>query len=201
MIITHHLQWYHLPKTAGTSTDLLFECSGLPLLWRDSQQSPSKHLPASQHPEACRLLSSERLNVVNLRRLPAWLISNYEHKRQLMGLQLDPEPLRRGLFFRQRDQRWLPADWWLQRLGVDATWQLLRVESLQSDFLELLATWEPVGAEAVAAIRAAPALNSNRYDKVLATWFSQADLAALYVANPVWRALELQAYGSLVLEP
>lgn len=201
LIITAKLQWHHLPKTAGTTTDLMFERSGLPLIWRDSQTSAAKHLPASEHPQASRLLSPERLNVVNLRRLPAWLISNLQHKQQVMGLELEAEPLHRGLFFRHRQQQWLPADWWLHRLGVTPQWELLRVESLQADFLALLTRAEPVEAGAVAAIRSAPVLNTNRYDKELSTWFTGPDLMAVYAANPLWRSLELQAYGSLVLEP
>lgn len=201
MIITRRLQWHHLPKTAGTSTDCLFERSGLPLLWRDSQLSPAKHLPPSAHPDVQGILSPERLNVVNLRRLPAWLVSNYEHKRQLMGLQLELEPVMKGLFYRHRDQQWLPADWWLLQLGVDSSWQILRVENLLGDLLELLETFEPVSADAVAAMRHAPSLNRNSYNKNLGAWCSREDLVSMYEANPLWRSLELQVYGSLVLEP
>ena len=34
-----------------------------------------------------------------------------------------------GLFWRDRDQQWLPADWWLDRFGIDERWILLRVST------------------------------------------------------------------------
>ena len=120
MIITPHLAWVHLPKTAGTTTDQLFVASGLPLLWHDSQSSPVKHLPPAEHPQASALPLAGRQRVANFRRLPTWLLSNLQHKTGLMELEVDPEPMRCGLFWRARQQQWLPADWWLERFGIDA---------------------------------------------------------------------------------
>lgn len=117
-----------------------------------------------------------------------------------MGLALEPDQLHKGLFYRYRDQQWLPADWWLLRLGVDHSWQILRVENLLSDFLDVLARFEPVGEEAVASIRQAPSLNCNIYNKDWRAWFGKDDLDSIYEANPVWRTLERHVYGNLVME-
>lgn len=197
MIITSHLAWVHLPKTAGTTTDQLFVASGLPLLWRDSQDSPVKHLPPSEHPHASDLPLHGRQPVANFRRLPSWLLSNLQHKRGLMGLEVDHEPMRRGLFWRQRQQEWLPADWWLDRFGIDDSWTLLRVERLKADFLACLAAHEPIGRSARWRVRLVPARNRNRYARDLGQWFSPADLEAIYAANPRWAALEKRLYGQL----
>ena len=198
MIITPHLAWVHLPKTAGTTTDQLFVASGLPLLWHDSQASPVKHLPPAEHPQASVLPLAGRQRVANFRRLPTWLLSNLQHKKGLMELEVNPEPMRRGLFWRERQQRWLPADWWLERFGIDAQWTLLRVERLKPDFLACLAAHEPIGRRARWRVRCAAARNRNRYPRDLSRWFSPSELEAVYAANPRWAALEKHVYGDLL---
>lgn len=198
MILTSRLAWVHLPKTAGTTTDQLFVASGLPLLWHDSQHSPVKHLPPGEHPEATRLPLASRQPVANFRRLPSWLLSNLQHKTGLMGLEVDPEPMRRGLFWRARQEQWLPADWWLERFGIDDQWLLLRVERLKADFLACLAAHEPIGRRARWRVRLVSARNRNRYDRELAQWFTPSDLSNLYAANPRWAALEQKLYGCLL---
>lgn len=201
MIITNHLAWVHLPKTAGTTTDQLFAASGLPLLWHDSQSSPVKHLPSSEHPQLAQLPLTGKHGVANFRRLPHWLLSNWQHKIRLMGLELDPVPMREGLFWRERQQQWLPADWWLERFGINENWTLLRVEQLKTDFLGCLALHEPIGLRARWRVRRVPARNRNAYTRDLSQWFSAADLQRLYAANPRWAALEQRLYGNLMLTP
>ena len=198
MIITPHLAWVHLPKTAGTTTDQLFVASGLELLWHDNQASPVKHLPPADHPAQAALPLAGRQPMANFRRLPNWLLSNVQHKRKLMGLEVDLAPMRRGLFWRERQQEWLPADWWLERFGINERWSLLRVEQLKADFLACLARHEPIGRRARWRVRLVAARNRNRYARDLAQWFSPADLQAAYAANPRWAALERQLYGSLL---
>lgn len=201
MIITPHLAWVHLPKTAGTSTDALFAASGLPLLWRDSQHSPEKHLPPADHPSAADLPLAGRRPMANFRRLPHWLLSNLQHKRIGMGLEVDPAPMRQGLFYRHREERWLPADWWLERFGIDDSWLLLRSERLKRDLLFALRREEGLGLRASLRVLAVPARNRNRYRRRLADWFSAADLQAAYAANPRWAALEQRLYGGLLQRP
>jgi hypothetical protein len=201
VIITDHLAWVHLPKTAGTSTDRLFAASGVRLLWRDDQASPVKHLPPAEHPRAAELPLAGRLPVANFRRLPGWLLSNLQHKRLKMDLEVDAAPMRQGLFWRERRQAWLPADWWLERFGIDEGWELLRCERLKGDLLRLLRRHEGLGLRGSLRVLAVPAANRNRYRRGLEEWFSADDLAAAYAANPRWAALERRLYGSLLLEP
>ena len=138
MIITKNLSWVHLPKTAGTTTDQLFVASNIPILWRDSQDSPNKHLPFELHPHLADFSINDHHRIANFRRLPAWLLSNYQHKIQRMGLNLPSASLRNGLFWREREQQWLPADWWLERFHIDDQWDFIRVEYLKFDFLKCL---------------------------------------------------------------
>lgn len=199
MIITPKLAWVHLPKTAGTTTDQLFVASGLPLLWHDSQATPLKHLPPSLHPARTELPLVGRKLVANFRRLPHWLLSNHHHKLQHMGLNLDSAPMQRGLFWRDRDQQWLPADWWLDRFGIDERWILLRVEYLKSDFLTCLKCYEPIGRISRLRVRLVNGRNRSSYSRSLKSWFSLSDLESIYNANPRWSELERQLYGDLLV--
>ena len=199
MIITPKLVWVHLPKTAGTTTDQLFVASGLRLLWRDSQATRLKHLPPSEHPARGELPLAGRRLVANFRRLPHWLLSNHHHKLQHMGLSIETAPMRQGLFWRDRDQAWYPADWWLNRFGVDERWILLRVEHLKSDFLSCLRTHEPIGRVSRWRVRLVNGRNRSSYSRKLESWFTPSDLEALYSANPLWTALEQELYGDLLI--
>ena len=199
VIITPKLAWVHLPKTAGTTTDELFQASGISLLWRDSQSSPAKHLPPSEHPSCNDLPLDGRQHVTNFRRLPHWLLSNYHHKLQRMKLELDSAPMRDGLFWRERAQQWLPADWWIERFGIDEHWIFLRVEDLKSDFLSCLSFHEPIGRIARWRVRLVNGRNRASYSRSIESWFTPSDLEKVYSANPRWTSFERQLYGDLLI--
>lgn len=116
-----------------------------------------------------------------------------------MGLDIDPAPMRQGLFWRDRDKMWLPADWWLERFGIDERWILLRVECLKADFLSCLRTHEPIGRCARWRVRSVNARNRSSYVRSLESWFTPVDLQDIYNANPRWAALERQLYGDLLI--
>ena len=200
MIVTSNLQWMHLPKTAGTTTEKLFLASGLPLLWNDPQSSPLKHLPLSEHPNFSSIPLHDQLRVANFRRLPDWLLSNFQHKRRMMNLDLNIEPMRRGLFWRERDHSWFPADWWLDRLQIDENCLLLRVDYLKSDFLKCLNQYDPIGPISRLRVRLVKDQNRNTYQRSLREWYTCDDLSCLYSENPQWAALEQLVYGSLLLD-
>ncbi len=182
-----------MPKTGGTTTDRLFELSGLPLLWRDPQSSPLKHVPPIDHPNLPPLM--DRTRVINIRRLPQWLLSNWQHKRGLMGLDLEPQMMCQGFFYRHKDQKWYPADWWLDLLGVNESWVCLRLEYLKGDLLKTFADFEPIGWKEACSIRLARERNRNSYSRTIEKWFSAKDLTRIYEMNPRWTALEVQCYG------
>lgn len=200
MIITSKLSWVHLPKTGGTTTDQLFTASNIPILWRDSQDSASKHLPFGMHSELTDFRMNSQIKVSNFRRLPSWLLSNHQHKLQRMGLELPLEYMRKGLFWRDRDQKWLPADWWLERFDIDDKWHFLRVEYLKTDFLHCLSKFEPVGIFSRFKIRSISSRNCNNYVHRLANWFSSSDLLSLYSMNPRWASIESELYGNLLID-
>lgn len=198
MIITKHLSWVHLPKTAGTTTDQLFMASKVPILWRDSQDSPNKHLPLRPHSQSSDYKSCYRQKVSNFRRLPCWLLSNHQHKLQRMGLDLPLKHMRNGFFWRERELQWLPADWWLERFEIDDNWEFIRAEYLKSDFLNCLRRYEQVDFISRIKIRAQRSRNCSDYPHNLDVWFSSSDLCSLYSANPKWSSIERKLYGNLL---
>lgn len=198
MIITDKLAWYHLPKTAGTTTDKLFHSSGLSLNWNDDQSSFLKHLPPKEHPSFELMSLTGRQPVVNFRRLPYWLVSNYQHKLLRMGLVLPIEPISNGFFWRERQKKWLPADWWIKRFGIDLNWSFLRVEALKSDFLKCLSSYQPISLCKQIQVYTCSSKNKSFYNRSLSKWFSANDLLRIYDANPLWARLEEKLYGSLI---
>lgn len=200
MIITQNLCWHHLPKTAGTTTDRLFLASGLPLLLRDSQDSYVKHLPSCDHPLSASLPITGKKCVTNFRRLPHWLLSNYQHKIKRMNLDLSVYPLKDGLFWRHKEQSWLPADWWIDRFCIDQSWILLRCENLKSDFLSCLSLYESIGFRSSLNVRFVKSRNRTDYKRSLNYWFTANDLRKMYTSNPRWANLERLLYGQLLTD-
>lgn len=200
MIITKNIAWVHLPKTAGTTTDQLFVASKIPMLWRDSQDSSSKHLPFRMHPDLFNHSLNDQKRISNFRRLPSWLLSNHQHKLQRMHLELPLGYMRRGLFWRERQQQWLPADWWLDRFDIDDNWDFIRLEHLKADFLNCLSRYESVSCTSKLRIWTIPSRNRNKYHHDLSHWFSPADLRSLYSANPRWTSIERKLYGYVLMD-
>ena len=104
-----------------------------------------------------------------------------------MGLDLAPEMMCKGLFYRHQDKTWYPADWWLDRLEVDEEWICLRLEYLKADLLNVFKSFEPIGL--------AGQRNRNQYSRNLKKWFNSNDLNKIYEMNPKWTSLEVRCYG------
>ena len=136
--------------------------------------------------------------IQGLRRLPYWLISNYAHKQQRMGLALEARPVQQGLFFRQKSGDWLPADWWLDTLAIDHSWRVIRCEQLQADLISLMRQQRRVGLRERWRLARIEPENRNAYPRELRRWFSREQLHDAYEANPRWAALEALHYGHLL---
>ena len=87
MVITEQFAWAHLPKAAGSATqDMLEAVPGL-VLWAQPQDTNDKHDPFWRHEEAV----AGKLLVMNIRRLPSWILSMAHHKATA-GIWPDYEP-------------------------------------------------------------------------------------------------------------
>jgi len=184
--------WAHLPKAAGDATLGLFRHFPEIVVSADDARSPSKHrrfgapdVPVDGH-----------IRVMNIRRLPSWLLSYAFHRVRGEGLATGSMSKRDldlilgdadadGKLVGFCDGGRLPVDRWL------------RVEHLEDDFLDFVATVTDVSSRQRRLVGRAVKANANTYDRRVDTWFTPEEVAALYQRNPVWAAVEREVYGEV----
>ncbi|QEY32343.1 hypothetical protein EVJ50_09035 [Synechococcus sp. RSCCF101] len=201
MIIADRFLWLHLPKTGGTSMTRLFRELQVPGVAVDPDDTRAKHDSVTLREERGCWRAGSRRRFITARRLEAWLLSDWRHKRQRMGLPgLDFAPVRSGLFYSLRlGGVWVAADWWLAYFGVDEQVTALRLEHLRHDFNRLLLPELPAGTP---ELQTPPRENRTLADGAgsgsgdpAATAFSPADRRRIAAVNPRWSAWQERLYG------
>ena len=81
MIIGERFVWGHLVKTGGDSTARLFQLFPALVVHCDSANDNHKHDPFGARPEEVR----GKVLVLNIRRLPSWVLSYAHHVAQFGG--------------------------------------------------------------------------------------------------------------------
>src|SRR5215213_543745 len=71
MVIGDRFAWAHMPKTAGSATVAMLRACGDLVRFADSPEGAEAHTTFAERPERV----AGKLLVMNLRRLPAWVIS------------------------------------------------------------------------------------------------------------------------------
>ena len=193
MVIGARFAWAHLPKAAGTATDRMFHVFPELIEFADPQDTNDKHTPFPDRAEMVR----GRLLAMNLRRLPAWVLSraNYVARH---GIWPDYEPIpmatpqelaesafpdSRILLF-TGDGRF-PIDRWI------------RTEYLTQDFLAFVAEFTAVSEDQVRRVTEIGPVNAEEYDRRVEAWFTGEQVRTMYERNPEWARLEAAVYGSL----
>jgi SAM-dependent methyltransferase len=193
MVITEHFAWAHLPKAAGSATqDMLEAVPGL-VLWAQPQDTNDKHDPFWRHEEAV----AGKLLVMNIRRLPSWILSMAHHKATA-GIWPDYEPQPMPTVEEMTESR-LPDDTIRYmtegpRFPVD---HWLRQESLTDDLTALLEQTGSLTDEARAAIGGIPFL-AKPYDHDVNSTFSPEQIQRMYMLNPAWAEVERRVFGDIV---
>jgi hypothetical protein len=72
----------------------------------------------------------------------------------------------------------------------------LRVEHLAADILDLIGDFTEVSATQKQAVSLVDRVNTQTYDRELRHWFTEEQVTAMYRSNPVWAAVEREAYGN-----
>jgi hypothetical protein len=163
----------------------------------DPPDSNDKHLPFF----AREAEVSGKLLAMNIRRLPAWMLSAAQHRaRHGVHPEYRPLPLQTADELSQLTD---PDDLlvWMTDHGRLAVARWLRTEALADDVLALmgeLGVPEPVARRAVNSVGR---VNQAAYDHRLSAFFSADQIATLYERNPGWAAVERRVYGELVSEP
>jgi hypothetical protein len=193
MVIGDDFAWAHMPKTAGTATTTMFEAFDDLVRFADSPEGEDAHRTFEDR----RLEVEGKLLVLNLRRLPAWVVSR-AHYVSRHGVHPDfvpipmpsPGDLAESSFPDER-LRLFTAD---GRLEID---RWLRAESLADDVIDFVSDLRDVSEDEAARVRAVGPLNALDYDHDVTSWFTRGELTRLYETNPVWAALEERVYGEV----
>lgn len=191
MIIGERFAWGHLPKTGGDATHHLFSIFPDLVLYSDPRFSNDKHTPfpvreASIHGKAL---------VLNIRRLPSWLLSYSNHKAR-RGLFPNYEPT--AMPSVQEIAESTVADETLAiftdfgRFHIDY-W--LRMESLTSDFLAFIGRFSEIPQAQLEHIADLGQVNASTYDHDVDHWFTGEQIATMYRLNPIWCEVERFIYG------
>ena len=194
LIIADTFLWLHLPKTGGTSMNRLFRERQLEGVKVDDDATAAKHDSVALREQRQNWQAGTRRRFITSRRLDAWLISDWQHKRRHMNLpNLDFTPVQSGLFYSLRlGGTWVAADWWLQYFELDQNTNALRLEALHDDLNRLLLPLLPAGTapfEAPTRENAQPTKQSDNPS------FSPVDLRRIAAANPRWDSWQQKVYG------
>lgn len=197
MVIGDEFAWAHLPKTGGDTTRTLFESFPGLVLFADAGDVNAKHTTFHERRGTVR----GKLLAMNLRRLPAWVLSRAHHVAR-DGVWPDFAPLPMPSVA-ELAQSTLP-DERLEHFAFRGPLRVerwLRVEHLREDFLALVAELTEVTPAQARRVRDLPALDVAVYDREPRNWFSEEQLARMYDRNPRWAALERELYGELIVNP
>lgn len=196
MVLGRRFAWAHLPKTGGDATLAMFQAVPGLVLFADPSDSEDKHMPFFGREEEV----SGKLLVMNIRRLPDWVLSGAQHKAR-HGLYPDytPTPLESWEEITSRTD----ADdllRWMTDHGRFQVGRWLRTECLEQDVLELLDELGELDDEVRRAVTSVGRVNEGRYSPELLREFTREQLTRLYSLNPVWAGLERRLYGRLVTD-
>lgn len=219
MVIGEGFAWSHLPKTGGDATARMFEVVGHLVLASDPPSSHEKHESFTSREAHTGLdLTEARRRIVNIRRLPAWLLSSARHQERHYAVPVDWEQLRRGLvrsrtpfgrlhpFLRPRlvataayralgRTETVSADTVLERHRCGRVDHWLRQEHLADDFLAVVGRFGDISAAQAEQIRGVGSVNASGYDHDVHNHFDGGALASLYEHNPGWAEVERVVYG------
>jgi hypothetical protein len=191
VIIGERFAWAHLPKTAGDATHLMLTAVPGLVVFADPPDSNDKHLPFFAREQEV----SGKLLVMNIRRLPAWVLSAASHRAR-HGVHPEYRPLP----MQSADELVTSTDpddllRWMTDHGRFEVSRWLRTERLETDVLALLAELGVSEPSAVLAVGSVGWVNVGTYNREITAFFSDDQVAALYRSNPGWAAIEARVYA------
>ncbi|HEY1522059.1 MAG TPA: hypothetical protein VGF70_03525 [Solirubrobacteraceae bacterium] len=196
MVIGRRFAWAHLPKTAGDATLAMFQAVPGLVQFADPADSNDKHMPFfGREPEV-----AGKLLVMNIRRLPAWVLSGAQHQaRHGVFPDYRPGPLES---WEQITSRTDADDLvrWMTDHGRFEVGRWLRAECLTEDVLGLLDELGELSPQTRSAVTSVGRVNEGDYPREQAGRISADQLARLYSLNPVWAGVERRLYGALPID-
>jgi hypothetical protein len=196
VVIGERFAWAHLPKTAGDATCLMLMAVPGLVCFADPLDSNDKHMPFFGREDEVR----GKLLAMNIRRLPAWVLSGAHHKAR-HGVHPDYRPLPLESFDEMTSRsdaddllRWMTDH---GRFRVD---RWLRTEWLEEDVLGLVDALGALTPAVGVRVRAVGRVNEGGYPRELESGFTEQQVARLYALNPAWAEIERRVYGTLPVD-
>ena len=191
MIIGERFAWGHLGKTGGDATLALFRIFPELIEHADARTANAKHAKFREREEQVR----GKLLVLNMRRLPAWILSFAQHRAR-RGLHPDFTPL--PMWTADEMAESSVADAELKAFTDDGRFNIdvwLRTEYLRWDVLSFVSTIATITERQLEQVLELPPINATEYEHDIERWFTASQLERMYARNPVWAALEAQLYA------
>ena len=194
MLFGRNFAWAHIGKTGGDAAVVLF-CQIPDLVVQvDDLSNPCKHHPFRRNNLD---LQSYRYWLLNIRRLPSWVISFVQEIRNHHEKSF-PIPSSRLLSEARLPDRLL-ADYTDNSRYPIHRW--LRMEHLRQDIAEFVdQEIRPLSVGERNLLSTCPTKAGQPYDHRFEHWFTRRDCEKLYRNNPLWASIEQKAYGNLLLD-
>lgn len=211
----HHSQfiWTHIGRTGGYSVDKMFRILNRADVYLDPIDATfsdwKRHQTYEQRAEEMEedwLVGKKR--ILNIRRLPNWVLSFAEFKKKYQKIPFTHENLvqvelkaeGRNVASGTMDaqyQSFKPDDM-LSYYGYDTVDYWLRTEYLTLDFIETFGNYCNITEPEKIAIGQVFE-NSNAYAKNIRNRFTNDELKNMYELSPIWASLEQKIYGNLLI--
>jgi hypothetical protein len=193
MVIGNDFAWSHLPKTGGDATLSMFRVFIDLVEFADREDSNDKHAHFRARAQRIR----GKLLVMNIRRLPAWILSRAQHVSR-RGVYPDYEPIPMATAEELADSSF-PDSRLMLHTNDGWFWpdRWLRMEALADDFLDFVSGLREVSETERKRVQALGPVNSAKYDHEIERWFTPSQIERMYLNNPSWATLEHEQYGNL----
>ena len=205
MVIGKKFVWAHLPKAAGDSTVKMFHIINNGDLLIDPKNEPKKHDSYWRREQDNKIdLTNGRDRILNIRRLPKYLISNRLFYYDRYGNGFTREDLMNCIIQLSNSPK-LQLDEYFKKMSENVK-HWMRTENLADDFISVIGDYYPFTEEQKEEIKRLPPDNVNEgasrgmSNKMpLDFWFTKKDIASIYEKCPYWASVEEKVYGSLLI--
>lgn len=211
MVVGERFVWGHFGKTGGDSVHEMFGVISRHVIYKDAIHMPEKHVNFYKNEERLGYdLTHLRKRIMNIRRLPSWMLSFANHKYRSNSVPIMKEALLTGTVLFEKDgddsaengvgvgYREVKVDVMLEEFMCDRIDYWLRTEYLAEDFIRVMSEFVLISAferEKISRIRINVSLD---YNKDIAVNFSPGELELIYRHCPIWAKIEKQTYGNIL---
>ena len=191
MIVGSNFVWLHFPKCAGTATHSALRRLAPDAKFDSGDRKQHDSVRERQTVDPSFHVGSRKI-ICGFRRLPHWLLSRVHYGAHRGWPVVTREMLLIG-HFTMKDGTTRTADYNALRFSQTNVDHWVRTEHIAEDLGRALdIDCETVRTALVRENETPPYIGD------LTFWFTKEELAGLYRASPIWTAIELKLYGSLL---